>query len=51
MRSEVAKVRESLDSKEIEDFQLISGKSMLADVLTKKGVSPKMLMKIVKEGI
>ena len=50
MRCEAAGVREALLDGEIEKVNLVKGKAMLADVLTKRKVEPISLLHIVQTG-
>ena len=51
VRSEVTKVRESMDRKETDEFHLVPGKQMIADCLTKKGAPADRLMKMLRKGL
>ena len=48
MRTDLAKVKNSLKDKELSEFTQVPGKEMLADVLTKKGAPGFELMKILR---
>ena len=48
IRTDIAKVQESLKNKELDEFVQVSGKDMLADVLTKKGAPGFNIMKILR---
>ena len=50
VRCEAAGVREALLEGEIEKINLVKGKAMLADVLTKRKVEPNGLLHIVQTG-
>ena len=50
VRCEAAGVREALLEGEIEKVNLVKGKVMLADVLTKRKVEPNSLLHIVQTG-
>ena len=50
LRTDIAKVKESLKEKELQDFSLVKGKEMIADVLTKKGAPGTLLMNILRTG-
>ena len=49
LRLDVAKLQESIKSGELSDFKHESGKSMLANVLTKKGASPVQLLSVLRQ--
>ena len=48
MRTDVAKLQNSLKEKELDDFFLVPGKDMLADVLTKQGAPGFKLMNLLR---
>ena len=50
LRIEVAVLKESLEEGELEKIEAVSGKQMIADCLTKRGASAKLLLDIVKKG-
>ena len=50
LRLDLAILKESILSKDIEEFIHVEGRKMLADCLTKKGASAKLLMRIMKTG-
>ena len=50
LRTDIAKVKESSETKELNVFSCVKGKDMIADVLTKKGASGAMLMNILRTG-
>ena len=47
VRTDIAKVKESLKSGELAKFLKVGGQDMLADCLTKKGASPQKLLKLI----
>ena len=50
LRLDLAILKESILSNDIEEFIHVEGRKMLADCLTKKGASSKLLMRIMKTG-
>ena len=50
LRTDVAKLQESLKVGELERFTQISGQEILADCLTKKGASSEKLRRILRRG-
>ena len=50
LRIEVAVLKESLEEGELNKIEAVSGKAMIADCLTKRGASAKLLLDIVKKG-
>ena len=50
LRTDIAKLKQSLERKELNTFELIRGKDMIADVLTKKGASGAKIMNILRTG-
>ena len=50
LRIEVAILKESLEEGELKKIEAVSGTDMIADCLTKRGASAKLLLDIVKKG-
>ena len=50
LRTDIAKIKESLREKELKDFSRVVGSNMIADVLTKKGAPGVMLMNLLRSG-
>ena len=50
LRTDIAKIKESLKKEELKDFLRVNGSDMIADVLTKKGASGVMLMNLLRSG-
>ena len=50
LRTDIAKLKQSLERKELNAFELVRGKYMIADVLTKKGASGAKIMNILRTG-
>ena len=50
LRLDLAVLKQSLEIGEIDELNLVSGKDMIADSLTKKGASVKKLMSIIQTG-
>ena len=50
LRTDVAKLQESLKLGELQKINQISGQEMLADCLTKKGASSELLRRILRRG-
>ena len=48
MRADVAKLKQSLENRELNYFWKVAGEQMLADCLTKKGASAEKLLKILQ---
>ena len=48
LRIEVAVLKESLEERELQKIEVVPGKEMFADCLTKRGASAKLLLDIVK---
>ena len=51
LRTEIAKLQESLEKGEVERIHLVPGQDMIANCLTKKGASSQRLRGLLKEGI
>ena len=50
LRTELAVLKESVETKEVTNLRRVSGKEMLADCLTKKGASSNRLMDVLQKG-
>ena len=50
LRTDIAKIKESLRKEDFKDFSRVVCSDMIADVLTKKGVSGVMLMNMLRSG-
>ena len=50
LRTDIAKLKESIDNGELKEFMHVTGKKMIADVLTKQGAAGFRLMNILRTG-
>ena len=50
IRTDLAKLKESISNGELKDFLLVTGEKMIADVLTKRGAAGFQLMNILQTG-
>ena len=48
LRTDIAKLKESIKSRELQKFVLVAGRTMVADVLTKKGAAGFRLMNLLR---
>ena len=50
LRTELAVLKESVETGEVSNLRRVAGKEMLADCLTKKGASSSKLMDVLQKG-